>query len=370
MKKVKNRNEACSECGKKVKKCACVSKKGYKKTFFITFISLVLVVSFFYLFAKEGGKTDNEKQQNVLTKKESGKHYENPEEAYQSLINFISDRKNGTYMVLLLKDRSKLNFSIAINHGTHLDPANNRTANQLKKISWWFNQIKGDKLFLVEQAGNANEREYGFEEISAPTYYEKILMSNFLAGVENCKIRECDIRKNLFHEFDGKFYSMVDYAKIAEKANYNIINIVFDLEPEDLSTPIGQILPKIMSPDYNLGFKEGLITKEDLYESLLFEQSSVLFEEECVKYMDENRSVFSITGAMHAPYICENILFVASSPEELSSIIQVTNRHLIMRNLLNKNAYNDPTCVEYKKICSYLNALFGAKVPIHYKYAY
>jgi hypothetical protein len=367
MSKIKNRNSVCPTCGKKRKNCSCgVKKINYKK--FVLIALSILFILVFYFSIKGMQYLNDEKQEDVLVKP-GGAHFTGPEEAYQSLINFISDRSSGTYMILLLKDRSKLNFSIAINHGSHKDETHKRTSEQLKKISWWFNRIKGDKLFLIEQAGLANNGEYTFKDVSNKAYYENILMSDFLIGIDDSRIRECDIRKNLFHEANGNLLNMLDYGEIAKKANYNIRHIVFELEPGDHNLPFHKLFPKIMSPGYNVGLESGYVSKEDLYESLLFEQSSVLFEEECVKYMDEDKYTFSITGAMHAPYICENVLFVASSPEELELMVQITNRHFVMRHLLN-NMTHDMACPKYKKICSYLKELFGTKVPINYKNVY
>jgi hypothetical protein len=82
--------------------------------------------------------------------------------------------------------------------------------------------------------------------------------------------------------------------------------------------------------------------------------------------MNNKKNVFSITGAMHVPYITENVLFIASSPEELRLILELTSRHFIMRNMLNKMSFED-SCTKYAKICNQLRSLYGTKVPIYYK---
>ncbi|HZJ41041.1 MAG TPA: hypothetical protein VFD16_02135 [Candidatus Saccharimonadales bacterium] len=363
----KNRNGICPNCRRKEKNCSCPSKKvNYKKLFLIA--ALLLMVFFAYFFVKGERQVNGKQPRNTLTTQRTGEYFKNPDEAYESLISFISDKSNGTYMVLLLNDRSKLNFSIAVGHGQDTkDQINKNISEQLKKLSWWFNKVSGDKLFLVEQAGLANHNEYDFRKITNQAYYEKILASDFLATVNNCRIRECDIRKNLFHEKEGIFINQTEYLEITKKSDYNLRNIVFNLEHDDYSLPVDELFPKILSDDYSIGFNEDKISKKDLYESLLFEQSSVLFEEECVKYMNDKKNIFSITGAMHAPYICENVLFMASSAEELEFIIKITNHNFVMRNLLNKINYNNNDCFKYKKICNQLRALYGNKVPIHYK---
>jgi hypothetical protein len=168
----------------------------------------------------------------------------------------------------------------------------------------------------------------------------------------------------MFEETDGVFHNTIEYEKIAIKAQDNIMNIIFELG-EDYKLSVGELFPKIISPDYNFGYT-GNVSNSDLYESLLFEQSSVLFEEECARHMNNKKNVFSITGAMHVPYITENVLFIASSPEELRLILELTSRHFIMRNMLNKMSFED-SCTKYAKICNQLRSLYGTKVPIYYK---